>query len=168
MRLAFELNDVPVVVEAAPFLSLADLLRSSLATLSVHLGCEQGVCGACTVLVEEKTVRSCLMLAVQTEGRRVTTAEGIAARHGQLWAEIESTFVATGAFQCGFCTSGMVVCLEELLVRAVPVGRREIIEQLSGQICRCTGYSPILSTFEAVLQAANLLADDDEGGPIAP
>jgi aerobic-type carbon monoxide dehydrogenase small subunit (CoxS/CutS family) len=162
MRVVFELNDEKVDLELDPSQSLADVLRSELGALSVHLGCEQGVCGACSVLLDGQTVRSCLTLGVQADGRVVTTAEGIARRRGASFAEIESSFVDSGAFQCGFCTSGMVVALEELLSTSGSVTRSEIREQLSGQICRCTGYAPIVETFEATLASLGSLAD--EGG----
>lgn len=159
-RVGFELNDDKVDLDVDPNVSLADLLRSELGVVSVHLGCEQGVCGACAVLVDDEAVRSCLMLAVQADGRRVTTAEGVARRRGAAWTEIESSFVDEGAFQCGFCTSGMVVALEELLSRDAPVTRAEIAEQLSGQLCRCTGYAPIVTTFTAALSLAGRLSTD--------
>lgn len=155
MRAQFELNDDHVEVEVEPWASLADVLRSHGAT-SVHLGCEQGVCGACAVLIDGKPVRSCLTLAVQADGRSITTAEGVAVRRGSEWKKIESTFVDSGAFQCGFCTSGMVVALEELLGRGEVVTRAAIADQLSGQICRCTGYTPIVETFERALSRETL------------
>lgn len=141
-------------------MSLGDLLRTNLDAYSVHFGCEQGVCGACTVLLDGETVRSCLLLAAQAEGRRVTTAEGVPARRKEQWAEIESTFLSMGAFQCGFCTSGMIICLEELLDRGVPFKAPQLASHLSGQICRCTGYAPILQAFEAVLEEAHLLTKE--------
>lgn len=168
MRIGFTLNGAAVEVDAAPEMSMADMLRARAGALSVHLGCEQGVCGACTVLVNGESVRSCLMLAAQAQGRSVVTAEGVAARHGDAWLDIEAALVRRGAFQCGFCTSGMVVCLEELLVRAEPVTIEEIRRHLSGQICRCTGYAPIVEAFTDVLAEAHLLTGDRaprEGAP---
>ena len=161
-EIAFELNGRKVVTEAGPSLTLADLLRSSLGACSVHLGCEQGVCGACTVLVDDKSVRSCLMLAVQAEDRRITTAEGVAERHSDLWETIESTFVSEGAFQCGYCTSGMIVSLSEILDQGARLTRSELVERLSGQICRCTGYAPIRAACELILAEAGLFSGEEE------
>jgi carbon-monoxide dehydrogenase large subunit len=161
-KITFELNGKSVTAEAESSSSLADMLRGELGAYSVHLGCEHGVCGACTVLVEGKSVRSCLMLAPQAEGRRITTAEGVPEAQQELWGTIESSFVDEGAFQCGYCTSGMVVCLSEMLERGERLGRGEIIEQLSGQICRCTGYLAILSAFERVLEEAHLLVGKEQ------
>ncbi len=161
MRIALDLNGAQVEADVEPSVSLADLLRTKLGALSVHLGCEQGVCGACAVLVDGRTVRSCLMLAVQGDGRSVTTAEGVPRRRRGEWAAIESAFVELNAFQCGFCTSGMVVALEELLSREA-VTRSEVAAQLSGQICRCTGYAPIVEAFERALASSGRLCDGDE------
>ncbi|MGB9113615.1 MAG: (2Fe-2S)-binding protein [Acidimicrobiales bacterium] len=162
IKVAFELNGERVEIDVEPSVSLADVLRSQLGATSVHLGCEQGVCGACAVLIDEQAVRSCLTLAVQADGRAITTAEGIARRRGDAWQEIESTFVDNGAFQCGFCTSGMVVALEELLACGEAIEQSAIADQLSGQICRCTGYEPIVDTFESVLASAGRLREDGD------
>jgi aerobic-type carbon monoxide dehydrogenase small subunit (CoxS/CutS family) len=162
MKVAFELNGDRVEIDAEPSASLADVLRSQLGATSVHLGCEQGVCGACAVLIDEQAARSCLTLAVQADGRAITTAEGIARRHGDAWRQIEALFVDNGAFQCGFCTSGMIVALEELLASSEAVERSAIADQLSGQICRCTGYAPIVETFESLLASAGRLREDGD------
>ncbi len=161
-EITFELNGRRVAMAAAATLSLADLLRSKLGARSIHLGCEQGVCGACTILLDGRSVRSCLMLAAQVDGRAVTTAEGVAERYAELWGEIESTFLSEGAFQCGYCTSGMIVCLSELLDRRLRLTSAEIAERLSGQICRCTGYGPLRSAFESILEKVDLLVREGE------
>ena len=165
MTIAFQLNGAAVEVRASSeSASLADVLRDELHAKSVHLGCEQGVCGACTVLVDGRVARSCLMVAGQAEGRSISTSEGASTRHPELWPAIESAFVERGAFQCGFCTSGMVACLEELLLAGEPVTRSDVLELLSGQICRCTGYLPILEVFDDVLAKAGLLAAEHRAG----
>ena len=162
MQVGFELNGEHLDLDVEASVSLADLLHSRLAAASVHLGCEQGVCGACAVLVDEEAVRSCLMLGVQADGRRVTTAEGVARRRGGRWSEVEAALVGKGAFQCGFCTSGVVVALEELRAGDEPLTREDVVEQLSGQICRCTGYVPILEAFVSLLASTGRMRE--EGG----
>jgi len=138
--------------------SLADLLRDTLGLTGTHLGCEHGVCGACTVLLDGEPVRSCILLAAQADGRAVTTIEGLAERGGRL-SLVQQAFCQTHALQCGFCTPGMVLTVEALL-RATPApDRGEIDEALGGNICRCTGYVQIR---EAVrYAAARLQADVD-------
>lgn len=160
MKIDFSLNGASVGADVPPATSLADLLRGGAGATSVHLGCEQGVCGACTILLDGRSVRSCLMIAAQAQGRSIVTAEGVALRRGDAWLDIEAALVRRGAFQCGFCTSGMVVCLEELLEHGVPVTYEEIRLHLSGQICRCTGYAPIVEAFADVLEEAHLFVGD--------
>jgi len=122
--------------EVEPRLTLADLLRERLRLTGTHLGCEQGVCGACTVLVDGEAARSCLVLAVQADGREVTTVEGLDLDLGPV-------------FQCGFCRPGFVVTAEALRRSGRRPDRRELEDLLTGNICRCTGYGPIV---EAVLE----------------
>ena len=136
--------------------SLADLLRDTLGLTGTHLGCEHGVCGACTVLLDGEPVRSCILLAAQAEGHEVTTIEGLAKPGGRL-SLVQDAFCQTHALQCGFCTPGMVLAVEALL-RATPApDRAEIDEALGGNICRCTGYVQIR---EAVSYAAARLQTD--------
>jgi aerobic carbon-monoxide dehydrogenase small subunit len=122
--------------------SLADLLREDLTLTGTHVGCEQGVCGACTVLVDGEPVRSCLMLAVQADGRQVTTVEGLE-RDGELHP-VQAAFRANNSFQCGFCAPGFVMTTVALLEERPEVTDAEIREALAANICRCTGYQSIV------------------------
>ena len=133
-------------------LSLADFLRSHLGLTGTHLGCEHGVCGACTVLLDGKTARSCLQLAVQVDGRSIMTVEGLATA-GKLH-ELQNAFRDTHALQCGFCTPGMLMAALELLKKKSDPTEEDIRSWLAGNICRCTGYQPIV---EAVKLAASRL-----------
>jgi len=131
--------------------TLVDFLRENLALTGSHVGCEHGVCGACTVRVDGVVVRGCLMLAVQCDGARVETIEGIA--DSNEIADLQQAFIARNALQCGFCTPGMLLTAQELL-RAGGVPSRETIRtHLSGNYCRCTGYQAIIDAVEAVAQA---------------
>ena len=141
-------DDVDVTVE--PRLTLADLLRDRCRLTGTHLGCEHGVCGACTVLVDGAAVRSCLVFAVQVEGAQVTTIEGIAATDGELSA-VQAAFRDCHGLQCGFCTPGFVVSVTAFLRDTPAPTDDEILEALSGNLCRCTGYQGIV---RAVHQAA--------------
>jgi carbon-monoxide dehydrogenase small subunit len=138
MRLELTINGIPWQGEVEPRLTLADLLRDRLRLTGTHLGCEHGVCGACTVLLDGEAARSCLTLAVQAEGSAVITVEGL-----------PSGLIPESAFQCGFCRAGFVVSAAALLSDGRRRGRQELAEELAGNICRCTGYEPIL---EAVLR----------------
>ena len=142
MRLRLTVNGAAWEGDVEPRLTLADLLRERLRLTGTHLGCEHGVCGACTVLIDGEAARSCLTLAVQAEGARVTTVEG-------LDGTLERAFAEAGAAQCGFCTSGFLVSAEALLRDGRRRSREELRELLSGNLCRCTGYEPII---EAVLR----------------
>jgi carbon-monoxide dehydrogenase small subunit len=119
--------------EIEPRLTLADLLRDRLGLTGTHLGCEQGVCGACTVLLNGEAARSCLTLAVQAEDSAVVTVEGL-----------PGSLIPESAFQCGFCRSGFLVSAAALLSDARRRSRRELTEELAGNICRCTGYEPVV------------------------
>ena len=134
-----------------PRVTLADFLREQLRLTGTHLGCEHGVCGACTVLVDGAAVRSCLMFAVQADGAEVTTIEGIGSPDGALSA-VQSAFRDCHGLQCGFCTPGFVVSVTAFLRDHPNPTDPEIREALSGNLCRCTGYQGILS---AVRQAAD-------------
>jgi carbon-monoxide dehydrogenase small subunit len=122
--------------------SLADFLRDELRLTGTHVGCEQGVCGACVVLVDGAAVRSCLMLAVQADRAEVTTIEGLSAS-GRL-SRLQEAFLRHGAFQCGFCTPGVLLAAEELVRSGDRYTRTELRELLIGHVCRCTGYEPIV------------------------
>lgn len=129
--------------------TLADFLRQTLRLTGTHLGCEHGVCGACTILVDGASVRSCLMLAVQSKGAIVETVEGLARADGSLHP-LQQAFRDKHGLQCGYCTPGMLMTLVELLRENVRPSEAEIREAISGNICRCTGYQSIV---EAVLLA---------------
>ncbi len=125
-----------------PRTTLVDFLRADLGLTGTHVGCEHGVCGACTVLVNGKAVRSCIMLAVQVEGASLTTVEGLE-RDGQLHP-IQQAFLEAHGLQCGFCTPGFLMTVYELLEQSPDPSDEEILDALGGQICRCTGYQAIL------------------------
>jgi len=126
-------------------LLLSDFLRHSLGLRGTHVGCEHGVCGACTVRLDGVAVRSCLMLAVQADGAEIQTVEGLQ------WGRLHEAFRANHALQCGFCTPGILLAASDLLARGGPPTREEIVDMLSGHLCRCTGYEPIV---DAIVQAA--------------
>jgi len=130
-------------------LLLSDFIRHRLGLTGTHVGCEQGVCGACTVRLDGAAVRSCLLLAAQVDGSDIVTVEGLA-RAGEL-TPLQAAFNRHHALQCGFCTPGILLAAEDLLSRARPPSRDEIVDMLSGQLCRCTGYAPIV---EAIAEVA--------------
>jgi carbon-monoxide dehydrogenase small subunit len=136
--------------------TLGDFLRHQLRLTGTHLGCEHGVCGACTVLVDGRSARACLMLAVQAEGRHVETIEGLAAPGGDL-SVLQRAFIDHHGLQCGFCTPGMLMTIEELLREGVTINEDVIRDRISGNLCRCTGYQGIV---DAALAAAKTLAAD--------
>ena len=143
--------------------TLADFLRDDLDLTGTHVGCEHGACGACTVIVDGRPVRSCLMLAVQAVGSEVTTIEGLAP-DGAL-APLQQAMWDAHSFQCGFCTPGFVMQATAFLGAHPDAGEREIREALSGNICRCTGYQSII---DGVLLAARRLREDRarQAGPV--
>jgi carbon-monoxide dehydrogenase small subunit len=144
-----------------PRLSLADFLRDQLGLTGTHLGCEQGICGSCTVLFNGESVRSCLLLAVQAQGGAVLTVEGLAAqaKNGEPLHPIQQGFIETLGFQCGFCTPGFLMTIYELLGENPSPTEEEIRERLSGNLCRCTGYQNIVA---AVLWAAERMRMNSE------
>jgi carbon-monoxide dehydrogenase small subunit len=146
------------VVEAR--LTLADFLRHELGLTGTHLGCEHGVCGACTVLVDDRTARSCLMFAVQANGCEVTTVEGLTP-DGDL-SVLQQAFMDNHGLQCGFCTPGMLITLTELLRDNAEPSETEVREALTGNLCRCTGYAGIV---KAALDAAQRLRGEPPSLP---
>ncbi len=149
-RIRLKLNGRAVSAEAEPRTLLSDFLRHSLGATGTHVGCEHGVCGCCTVLLDGTAVRSCLTLAVQAEGREVTTVESLAAEDGTL-NKLQQAFQNNHALQCGFCTPGILMSFTDYLARSPKPTEAELREVLSGHICRCTGYAGIVS---ALLEAA--------------
>ena len=131
--------------------TLVDFLREDLSLTGSHVGCEHGVCGACTVRVDGVVVRGCLMLAVQCDGARVETIEGVSDQ-GEI-ADLQTAFETRNALQCGYCTPGMLLTAQELLTRGGVPSRETIRAHLSGNYCRCTGYHAIVDAVEAVAQS---------------
>ncbi|MEK9832430.1 MAG: (2Fe-2S)-binding protein [Rhodospirillaceae bacterium] len=135
--------------------SLGDFLRQTLGLTGTHMGCEHGVCGACTVLVDGEAARSCLMLAVQADGREITTVEGLAGDDGAL-SPLQEAFWKHHGLQCGFCTPGMLTSLTAYLRDNPDPSERDVREAISGNICRCTGYQGIV---DAALDAAKTMRE---------
>jgi carbon-monoxide dehydrogenase small subunit len=156
MKVQFELNGESVGAEVEARTSLADCLRDSLGKTGTHLGCEHGVCGACTVLVNGEAVRSCLMLAVQADGEKVVTVEGLS---GAELSPLQASFRKHHALQCGFCTPGFITTAHALLSNEPDADEERVRDVLSGNLCRCTGYVPIV---EAVLDARKSYASRKE------
>jgi carbon-monoxide dehydrogenase small subunit len=143
-------NGETVVETVEPRQTLVDFLRENLALTGSHVGCEHGVCGACTVRVDGVIVRGCLMLAAQCNGATVETVEGVSDL-GEI-ADLQTAFEQRNALQCGFCTPGMLLTAQELLRAGGVPSREKIREQISGNYCRCTGYHAIVDAIEAVAQ----------------
>ena len=150
MRIAFEVNGRTVQPEVEPRLTLADCIRHELRLTGTHVGCEHGVCGACTVLLDGEAVRSCLMFAVQADGHDVTTVEGLWDGVGDALHPLQAAFRKHHALQCGFCTPGMLTTAHALLTDEPDADKARIREVLSGNLCRCTGYIAIV---DAVYEA---------------
>jgi carbon-monoxide dehydrogenase small subunit len=148
MAVSFEVNGTSVEVEVEPRMSLADCLRDELRLTGTHIGCEHGVCGACTVIIDGEAVRSCLTLAVQAEGSSIVTVEGLS-REDRL-TPLQTAFRKHHALQCGFCTPGVLTTAHALLLQEPEADEARIRSVLSGNLCRCTGYIPIV---EAILEA---------------
>ena len=135
--------------EVAPRQHLVDFLREDLGLTGSHLGCEHGVCGACTVRLDGQVVRGCLVLAVQADGRSVETVEGLTA--GRSMKDLQDAFVARNALQCGFCTPGMLMAAAELIETQPDADREQVRQWISGNYCRCTGYQAIVDAICDVL-----------------
>ncbi len=151
-RVRLVVNGEPRRAEVEARLTLADFLREACGLTGTHLGCEHGVCGACTVLVDGEAVRSCLMFAVQAQGSEVTTIEGLGGPDGEL-TDVQQAFRACHGLQCGFCTPGFVVSVTAFLQDHPSPTDQEIREGLSGNLCRCTGY-------QGIINAVRLAAED--------
>jgi carbon-monoxide dehydrogenase small subunit len=143
------INGHVYTVDCEPRLTLADFIRHTCGLTGTHLGCEHGVCGACTIIVDGRTARACLMLAVQVDGSTISTVEGLAG--GNELNPLQEAFWDNHGLQCGFCTSGMLLCATELLKDNPDPSAEEVREGISGNLCRCTGYDSIVSS---VLDAA--------------
>ena len=151
IQIDVDVNGERISRTVEPRLSLVDFLRNELQLTGSHVGCEHGVCGACTVLVDGAIVRGCLMLAIQTNGAEVMTIEGQSDSGAII--DLQEAFHKRNALQCGFCTPGMLLTSAELLQKNLNPSREEIREYLSGNYCRCTGYEAIVDAVEAVATA---------------
>ena len=156
-RIALTLNGRKLAAEAEPRMLLSDLLRQGLGSTGTHVGCEHGICGSCTVLIDGVAARSCLTLAVQAEGRDIRTVESLAAPDGTL-NTLQQAFADHHALQCGFCTPGILMSFTDYLARNPHPTEDEIREVLSGHLCRCTGYAGIVA---AVLAASGGAAEPE-------
>jgi 2-furoyl-CoA dehydrogenase 2Fe-2S iron sulfur subunit len=152
-RVTLTLNGKKLSAEAEPRMLLTDFLRHALGATGTHVGCEHGICGCCTVLIDGVAARSCLTLAVQVEGRAVTTVEALAAPDGTL-NPLQQAFRNNHALQCGFCTPGILMSFTDFLARNPKPSAEEIREVLSGHLCRCTGYAGIVAAVEEVAKSA--------------
>jgi carbon-monoxide dehydrogenase small subunit len=153
-QISVTVNGIVRTASVEPRRTLADFLRQDLGLTGTHLGCEQGACGACTVLLDGAAVRSCLALAAQADGHEVITVEGIGS--GDELHPVQTALRDSQAFQCGFCTPGFVMAIYGMIQEGTrPGSRREIREELSGNICRCSGYQMIIDGVEAALAQAS-------------
>lgn len=157
MKTELTINGKTCSLDIEPRTTLLDALRDELGLKGTHAGCEHGVCGACTVIVEGEAVRSCLMFAVQCDGLDITTIEGVVPAQGELDV-VQDSFCATHGLQCGYCTPGMVLAAKALLSREKDPTDDQIREAISGNICRCTGYGQIV---EAIRLAAKRLRESN-------
>jgi carbon-monoxide dehydrogenase small subunit len=153
IEVAMSVNGIVRRVRVEPRKTLADTLREDLGLTGTHLGCEHGVCGACTILLDGEAVRACLIFAVQTEGAEVTTIEGLAADAGSL-TPVQRAFREHHGLQCGFCTPGFIMSATALLRDNPDPDEAEIREGLSGNLCRCTGYQGIIRAVKAAAEEA--------------
>jgi aerobic carbon-monoxide dehydrogenase small subunit len=151
LSISLHVNGERVDAQVLPRLNLADFLREHLKLTGTHVGCEHGVCGACTVRVNGEIVRSCLMLAAQTHGASIETIEGLS-DSGEI-ADLQAAFRDRNALQCGFCTPGMLIAAQDLLKQEAEPDRERIREHLSGNYCRCTGYQAIIDAVETTARA---------------
>ncbi|HEX4043634.1 MAG TPA: (2Fe-2S)-binding protein [Xanthobacteraceae bacterium] len=160
-RVALTLNGRKLAAEAESRTLLSDFLRQHLGATGTHVGCEHGVCGACTVLIDGVAARACLTLAVQAEGRALTTVESLAAPDGAL-NPLQTAFRANHALQCGFCTPGILMSFTDYLARNPHPTSDEIRDVLSGHLCRCTGYAGIVKAVEGVASSSAPAKRDTE------
>jgi aerobic-type carbon monoxide dehydrogenase small subunit (CoxS/CutS family) len=162
MRIELTVNGEKRAAEVEPRTTLLDCLRDNLALTGAHAGCEHGVCGACTVLLDGTAVRSCLMFAVQAEGRSLRTVEAMTEGLGDDLHPLQQAFHECHGLQCGFCTPGFLMSIEPLLADAVDWDDRRIREALAGNLCRCTGYQNIVAS---VKLAAQRMAGREDAAP---
>jgi carbon-monoxide dehydrogenase small subunit len=151
MSISLTVNGERVSAQVLPRLNLADFLREHLGLTGTHVGCEHGVCGACTIRVNGDIVRACLLLAVQAENASVETIEGLS-DSGEI-SDLQAAFRDRNALQCGYCTPGMLMAAQDILKQQPQADREQIREHLSGNYCRCTGYHAIVDAVEATARA---------------
>jgi len=149
VTISLNVNGERIEADVQPRLNLSDFLREHLKLTGTHVGCEHGVCGACTVQIDGVAARSCLMLAVQAQGRRIDTVEGLA--RDMVLGDLQQAFQRHHALQCGFCTAGILMSCADYLKRVPDPTEAQVRDMLSGHLCRCTGYTPIVA---AVLDVA--------------
>ena len=147
MKATLKVNGRTAAIDVEPRKTLLDALREDLGLVGSHAGCEHGVCGACTVLLDGDPVRACLIFAVQADGYEITTIEGLAPAPGEL-SVVQDAFCETHGLQCGYCTPGMILTGHALLQRNPDPSRDDIVDAISGNICRCTGYGQIVEAIE--------------------
>ena len=147
MKVTLDINGEKRTADVEPRKTLLDALREDFGLVGTRAGCEHGVCGACSVLIDGAPARACLMFAVQADGYAITTIEGVAPGPGEL-SVVQDAFCETHGLQCGYCTPGMVLTAHALLARNLNPTRESIVEAISGNICRCTGYGQIVEAIE--------------------
>ena len=149
MKFSANVNDAPIQRDVAPGTLLVEFLRNELELIGTRVGCNNGICGSCTVLVDGEAIRACLLLAVQADGARVTTIEGL------VGDPLQTEFVEHGAVQCGFCIPGMIVTARGLLNASPGASKEEIVRALEGNLCRCTGYVKIVNAVAAAARSTS-------------
>ena len=161
MNITIDINDKDISANIEPRVTLLDFIRDVAGLKGTHAGCEHGVCGACTVLLDGEAVRSCLILAAQAEGTQITTIESVngKARHLGELSVIQDAFCEAHGLQCGYCTPGMVLAAKTLLQHNTMPSREQVREAISGNICRCTGYMQII---DAIMLAAERLRGSNQ------
>lgn len=159
MIVTLNVNEQSHNVFVEPRRLLSDVLREDLGLHGVHLGCEHGVCGACTVLADGVPVRSCIMLAAQAEGFDITTVEGLGSPENM--HPVQQAFSEAHGLQCGFCTPGLVMAVSDLATRSASMSDEEVRDQLSGNICRCTGYVNIVKALRTAEQSLESVSESD-------
>jgi aerobic carbon-monoxide dehydrogenase small subunit len=147
VEVTLNVNGRDTTLTIAPRMTLVDCLRDELRLTGTHVGCEHGICGACSVFLDGEPIRSCLMFAVQAEGHRITTVEGLLNEDGSL-SDLQDSFWECHAMQCGYCTPGMLVASESLLAENPDPTEEDIREAISGNLCRCTGYQQIVEAVQ--------------------
>jgi carbon-monoxide dehydrogenase small subunit len=156
IEITLNINGRDHAIGVEPRRTLADAIREDCGQTGTHVGCEHGICGACTVIVGDDAVRSCLMFAVQAQGRRIRTVEGLA--NGDTLHPLQSAFIAHHALQCGFCTPGFLMLAVNVLEKHPEITDDEILDVLSSNLCRCTGYQNIIKAVRAAAKEARGLA----------